>query len=151
MRGGTAVLERLIQPVVEGLGYEYVGIEHRPHNPGALVRVYIDSENGIGVDDCALVSHQVSGVLDVEDPIAGAYTLEVSSPGLDRPLFTLEHFRRFSGSRVHLRLGHAIQGRRKFTGELLGVDGEDVLLRCDDEEYRLPHRAIERAHVVPEH
>lgn len=151
MLGQTEALNRLIQPVVEGLGYEFVGIEHVAHQPGALVRVYIDSAQGVGVDDCALVSHQLSSVLDVEDPIAGAYTLEVSSPGFDRPLFSREHYQRFRGARVHVRLAHALDGRRNFTGELLGVDDDDVLVHCDGEDYRLPFDAIDRGRIAPKH
>ena len=149
MPGQADVLERLIKPVVEGLGYEFVGIEHVAHQPGALLRVYIDSGRGVSVDDCALVSHQLSGVLDVEDPISGAYTLEVSSPGFDRPLFSREHYERFRGSRVHVRLARPIDGRRNFTGDLLGMAEDMVIVRCDGEDFHLPYPAIEQGRIVP--
>ena len=103
----------LIEPIVEGLGYECVGIEYNPHPQHGLLRIYIDSENGILVDDCSKVSHQVSGVLDVEDPIQGNYQLEVSSPGEDRPLFKLGQFQHFTGSTVTVNLFSAVEKRKK--------------------------------------
>jgi ribosome maturation factor RimP len=150
MVGQKEVLRRLIQPVVEGLGFEYLGLEYGAHRAAATVRVYIDGEGGIKLSDCELVSQQVSGVLDVEDPIRGAYTLEISSPGFDRPLFTLAHYRRFAGSRARLRLLRPLNGRQTFTGTLRGVDGDDVLLECDDEQWRLPFGSLERGRLVAE-
>ena len=94
----------LIQPAVEGLGYEFVGAELVGQGKESILRVYIDTDAGVLVGDCTKVSHQISGVLDVEDPISGQYNLEVSSPGIERPLFTLEHFERFKGKVVKLEL-----------------------------------------------
>ena len=119
-------VQELIEPVINSLGYECVGVEYLPQGRHSLLRIYIDKEDGIGVDDCETISHQVSGVLDVEDPIKGQYNLEVSSPGLDRPLFTLEHYVRFIGETVNVRLRSALHGRRKFTGKILSVDGEEI-------------------------
>ena len=143
-------LHDIIEPAVTALGYELVGIENLAQGRHSLLRIYIDSANGITLDDCERVSHQVSAVLDVEDPIHGHYTLEVSSPGLDRPLFSADHFRRFAGNEIQVRLRTPLQGRRKFTGLLRGiVDDDVVVLEVEGSEYRLALDLIEKAHVVP--
>lgn len=131
------------------MGYELWGIEYMSQGRRSLLRIYIDSEIGITADDCARVSHQVGGVLDVEDPIAGEYRLEVSSPGMDRPLFTLAQFTRFVGSDVKVRLRSAFEGQRKFSGRLVGVENEDVVVAVGEHEYLLPLEQIEKANVVP--
>lgn len=143
-------LQALLEPGVNALGFELWGIEYVSQGRNNTLRIYIDSENGIDVDDCAKVSHQVSGVLDVEDPITGHYTLEVSSPGMDRPLFTLEQFAAYAGSQVQVRLRIAFEGRRKFKGLLNGVEGDDVLVVVDNEEYLLPIEYIDKANVIPQ-
>jgi ribosome maturation factor RimP len=144
-------LAGLVRSVVEPMGYECVGVEHAVGASGsAVLRVYIDHPDGISLDDCEAVSHQLSGTLDVEDPIAGQYDLEVSSPGLDRPLFELEHFRRFVGARVQVRLHDKLDGRRRFEGRITGVDGETVLLDLNGAEIGLPYARIESARLVPE-
>jgi len=107
-------------------------------------------ERGITLDDCRFVSQQLSGVLDVEDPIAGNYDLEVSSPGLDRPLFTLDHFRRFRGRKVRLRLVAKLGGRRKLEGRILEVDQEAVLVGVDGETLTIPLSVVESARLVPQ-
>ncbi|WP_296899296.1 ribosome maturation factor RimP [Thiohalocapsa sp.] len=151
MRGVAPKLAEVVRSVVEPMGYECVGIEHDSGGKGgAVLRVYIDHADGIGLEDCEAVSHQLSGALDVADPIAGQYDLEVSSPGLDRPLFELEHFRRFSGARAHIRLADKLDGRRRFEGHLAGVEGESVLLDMDGERLVLPFARIESARLVPE-
>jgi len=132
---------------VTALGFELWGVEYFPQGRHSVVRVYIDSPDGITVDDCAAVSEQVGSVLDVEDPIAGEYTLEVSSPGLDRPLFTLEQYADYAGATVELRLRSPFEGRRKYKGVLKGVEGEDVVLQVDDQEYLLPFGTIDKARV----
>lgn len=149
MAGKEQQLIDLVAPVAEALGYELWGLEL--HSPGksAVVRIYIDSDAGVNVDDCAKVSRQVSSVFDVEDPIAGEYTLEVSSPGMDRPLFTLEQFRQFIGERVKIRLRSMFEGRRKLSGILAGVEGDEVVVAVDDEEYLIPFELIDKANVVP--
>lgn len=145
-----AQLQSMIAPAVEALGYELVGVEYRSGDNG-LLRVYIDHEDGIGVDDCQAVSHQVSGVLEVEDPIRGHYSLEVSSPGLDRPLFKAQDFARFAGHEVKVKMVTMIDGRRNFTGLLKGLDGETVIVEVDGEEKCLPLDQIDQARLIPEY
>ena len=143
-------LEDILRPVVEGLGYEFWGIEFRSHGHHSKLRVFIDdAENGIAIDDCEKVSRQVSGVMDVEDPIQTEYTLEVSSPGMDRPLFRLEQYEAFIGHKVQIKLRMAFEGRRKFHGLIKGVEGDDVVVVVDDHEYLLPFDSIEKANIVP--
>lgn len=149
MRHAPANVQNLIEPVVSGLGYELVGVEYISQGRRSVLRIYIDHEDGITLDDCGRVSHQVSGVLDVEDVIRGQYTLEVSSPGLDRPLFTKEQFKRFLGSEIKIRLSVPVDGRRKFKGVLRNVGDTDVLLQEDDNEISLPFSAIEKANLIP--
>ena len=143
-------LEDILRPVVEGLGYEFWGIEFRSHGHHSKLRVFIDdAENGIAIDDCEKVSRQVSGVMDVEDPIQTEYTLEVPSPGMDRPLFRLEQYEAFIGHKVQIKLRMAFEGRRKFLGLIKGVEGDDVVVVVDDHEYLLPFDSIEKANIVP--
>ena len=145
-------LLELVRGATEALGYELVGVEllTRP-KAGHLLRIYIDSGNGIGLADCEKVSHQVSGVLDVEDPIPGHYTLEVSSPGLDRLLFRPQDFERFAGQLVKVRLAYPIEGQRRFKGRLAGMRGENVVIEEDELEISLPFDQIEQARLVPEY
>ncbi len=142
------VHDRLLEPVVQGMGYELVGVEFDAHQ--RVLRVYIDHPDGITLDDCSKVSYQISGVLDVEDPIAGRYQLEISSPGMDRPLFALEHFERFKGELVRLQLSRALDGRRRFKARLLGVEGQEVLLQDGEVTLRIPYEMIEKARLAPE-
>jgi ribosome maturation factor RimP len=142
----------ILEPGIRALGYELVGVEFQTGGKsGGLLRVYIDSENGISADDCQKVSYQVSGVLDVEDPIPGHYTLEISSPGLDRLLFRPEDFDRYAGQLVKLRLTYPVEGQRKFKGRLAGMRGENVVITEDDLEISLPFDQIEQARLVPEY
>lgn len=142
-------LQAMLAPVIEALGYECWGIEYISQGRHSLLRVYIDHSNGILVEDCEKVSRQVSGILDVEDPISGEYTLEVSSPGMDRPLFTLEQFNAFVGGQVKIRLRSPYEGRRNFQGLLRGVEEQDVVVQVDDHEYLLPVEMIDKANVIP--
>ena len=142
----------MLEPGIRSLGYELVGVEFQSGGRGGgLLRVYIDSEDGISADDCQRVSYQVSGVLDVEDPIPGHYTLEVSSPGLDRLLFRREDFERFAGQLVKLRLTCPLEGQRRFKGRLTGMRGENVVIEEDGMEISLPFDQIEQARLVPEY
>jgi ribosome maturation factor RimP len=151
MRKAPDELTALIRRSVEAMGYELVGVElFRKGKSGLTLRLYIDHADGIDLDDCSAVSHQISGVLDVEDPIAEQYDLEVSSPGLDRPLFELEHFERFRGSKARLKLAAMLNGRRKFEGVLAGIEGDDVLLREADDIHRVPISLIDTARLMPE-
>jgi ribosome maturation factor RimP len=138
----------LISPVVEALECELVGVEYARQGKRSLLRIYIDKENGVGVKDCQRVSHQLSGVLDVEDVIREQYQLEVSSPGLDRPLYTLEHFARFAGHKAKLNLVSPINGQRKFRGTLQGVENEQVIMNIGDDELVLSLAAIDKANLI---
>jgi ribosome maturation factor RimP len=145
-------ISELLEPSIRSLGYELVGVEYLGGGTGgALLRIYIDNEHGVTLDDCQSVSYQVSGVLDVEDPIPGHYTLEVSSPGADRLLFKPHDYRRFAGSLVKLRLDRPLDGRRRFKGRLRGLDGDDVVIEQDGENVSLPLERIEQARLVPEY
>ena len=143
-------LKTLFEPVIRTMGYELWGLEYLGQGRHTLLRVYLDKESGIDVEDCALVSRQLSGMLDVEDPISGGYTLEVSSPGLDRPLFSLEQFHRYVGHQVKVRLRQSFDNRRNFAGLLCAVEDGEVKLLVGDEEYFLPFEAIEKANIVSE-
>jgi ribosome maturation factor RimP len=149
MAGKDQQITDLLGATIEALGFELWGVEYLSQGRHSLLRVYIDAEQGITVEDCALVSQQVGSVLDVEDPITGEYTLEVSSPGMDRLLFRLDQYPGFVGEIVDLRLRMPFEGRRKFKGVLTGIEGEDVVIRVDDHEYLLPHSAIEKARIQP--
>jgi len=144
-------LTNLLQPLVEDLGYEFVGIEHGSNPKNPVLVVYIDKEEGIAVQDCEKVSREAAALLDVEDPIPGHYNLEVSSPGLDRPLFTLEHFRQFTGEAVKISLYAPQDGRRKFNGKILGVEEDHVRLEQDGAEVLLDLGNIAKARLVPDY
>ncbi len=126
-------LKLLIEPVVQSFGCELWGIDFRAYKSSALLRVYIDKVSGVTVDDCSKVSYQLSGVLDVENPIDVPYTLEVSSPGLERPLLTAAHFERYVGERVKVRLDRPLDGRRNFVGTVARVHDNTVDLNVEDE------------------
>lgn len=142
-------LQQLLEPVIALLGYELVGIEYHGQGQNGVLRIYIDKTEGVTLDDCEKVSRQVSGLLDVEDPIRERYTLEVSSPGLDRPLFTREHFDKHQGEWVQLRLGESLDGRRNFKGIIQGMQDDEVLLDVDGVQFVLPLKTIERARLIP--
>ncbi|WP_428035886.1 ribosome maturation factor RimP [Amphritea sp.] len=150
MSAKLSVLQELIEPSVVALGYQLWGVEMISQGRHSMLRIYIDAEEGIGVEDCASVSRQVSGILDVEDPISGEYTLEVSSPGMDRPLFTLEQYQAFVGHVVQVKLRMPFEGRRRFKGVLKGIEDEDIVLVVDQEEYLLPIDHIDKANIVPQ-
>jgi ribosome maturation factor RimP len=142
-------LRALIQPVVEGLGFDLWGLEYLNQGKHSALKIYIEAEKGIDVDDCAAVSRQVSSLLDVEDPLKGNYTLEVSSPGLDRRFFELSQFDQFKGSQVKVNLRQPFEGKRKFKGLLCGVEDDDVVIRHGEEEILVPLAEIDRAQVIP--
>ena len=143
-------LNALIGPAVEGLGYEFVGTEYKRRREHSLLRVYIDSDAGISVEDCARVSDQLGGLLDVENPIQEAYSLEVSSPGFDRPLFFERDFDRFRGAKIRVKMGIPVVGRRNFTCVLDGCREGAVILLQDGEEHALPLEDISTARLIPE-
>lgn len=143
-------LTRLIEPAIEGLGYELADLEMRVGNRDGFIRVFIDRvPDGIGLEDCEAVSRQISALLDVEDLIPGRYSLEVSSPGLDRRLTKVEHYQRFMGENVHIKLRFPLDGRRNFHGKLKSVDKDDIEVEVDRELHRLPMATIESARLVP--
>lgn len=149
MRGVAPSLRNQLESGAQALGFELVDVELMGGRQNQTLRVYIDSPQGVTVDDCAEVSRQLSAILDVEDPFPGSYRLEVSSPGLDRPLVRLEDFRRFRGATVKVRLFDALDGRRNFTGRLIDATPDAVLVAVDNVEFRLPFVSIERARLVP--
>ena len=140
-------LKELIAPVVCALGCIFWGLEYLSSRRNNVLRIYIDKDP-ITVEDCEKVSRQVSALLDVEDPIAGEYTLEVSSPGVDRPLFSVEQYAKYVGSEVNLKLRRAVDGRRKFKGQIIKVSGDIVGLLVEGTEYDLEHSEIEKASIV---
>ena len=139
----------MLETTIEAMGFELWGVEYLSQGRHSVVRIYIDGRDGITVDDCAAVSSQVGSVFDVEDPITGEYTLEVSSPGMDRLLFKLEQYPAYVGEVLELRLRSAFEGRRKFRGVFKAIEGEDIVIRVDDHEYLLPYSAIEKSRVQP--
>ncbi len=141
-------ITQLIETPVVSLGYELVGVEYISKGNDSVVRIYIDTAEGISVEDCERVSHQVSGIFEVEEPINSAYTLEVSSPGFDRPLFKLDHYAQFAGNEAKVTLKLPIEGRRNFTGQLQGVEESDVLILVDGEVYALPFNRITKGKLV---
>jgi ribosome maturation factor RimP len=146
----SAQLRSLIEPVVTGMGFELWGVEYLTQGRYSVLKIFIDSENGIDVDDCASVSRQVGSLLDVEEPLRGQYTLEVSSPGMDRRLFTFEQFDLMKGFQVKLKLNKPFDGKKRFTGLLVGTEDKEVVLRVGEEETLFPYEMIDRANVVPE-
>ena len=144
-------LNKLVAPLVEDLGYEFVGLEYHRHPKNAVLRIYIDREDGVGLEDCETVSRETAALLDVEDPIKGHYNLEVSSPGLDRPLFTLEQFHRFAGQQVKVTLFAPVDGRRRFQGPIIGITEDAVRIEQDGEEVALPLTGIAKARLVPDY
>ena len=145
----TDKLTELIAPVVEDIGYIFWGLEYQVRKVDALLRIYIDHENGISVDDCAAVSHEVSGILDVEEPISMAYILEVSSPGMDRILFSAQQFEAFIGQQVKIKLNQRIDNRRKIKGVIDAVDDEEITIKSDQEDIKIEFNQIMRARINP--
>jgi len=142
-------LTEMFTPSVEDLGYELVGIEYIRAGQHSTLRVYIDQEAGILVDDCAAVSRQISALMDVEDPITNEYTLEVSSPGLERPLFNAQQYATFAGEEVKVQLRMPIQNRRKWKGIIDSVEGEIICVNVDGTLERFALSNIQKANIVP--
>ncbi len=149
MKQAPEHLVNLIEPIVEGLGYECVGIDYNPHPKNGLLRIYIDSEKGILMDDCTKVSHQISGVLDVEDPISSNYHLEISSPGEDRPFFKVAQFERFIGRTIEINLFNPVEKRRKITGVIQKVEGDIIFIQDQQQLFEIPFIAMSKARLVP--
>jgi ribosome maturation factor RimP len=142
-------LIELLEPVVQSLGYELVDLELRLGNH-SLVRIFIGKEDGISLEDCEIVSNQVSGVLDVEDPLPGHFTLEVSSPGIDRPLRTAAHFSVFAGSVIKLQAKALVSGRKRFKGTLQGIEDNVIALEVDGSEVKIDLENVHSARLVPD-
>ena len=141
-------LSALIEPLLGRLGYELVELEYAPGRARAVVRLFIDREGGVALEDCERVSREVAALLDVKDPIPSAYTLEVSSPGFDRLLRTQAHFGRFVGSRVFVELKEPRAGRRRYTGKLLTVDDTGIALEVDRERVAVAFAEIGKARLA---
>ena len=142
-------LTEMLRPAVEETGKELLGLEFVGAGQHSVLRLFIDHENGITVDDCAEVSRQVSALLDVEDPISTEYNLEVSSPGLDRPLFTKEHYQEVIGETIQVKIAVPLNGRRKFKGLLTNIENDTLLVEVDGEVYELVISNIDKANLVP--
>lgn len=144
-------LNEIIQPLVEDLGYEFIGLEYNSNPKHSVLRIYIDQESGVDVEDCAMVSRETAALLDVKDPIKSQYNLEVSSPGLDRPLFTSEHYQEFIGQLAQVNLYGPLDGRRKFQGPIVGVNEDGVIINQDGTDVTLGFDNIAKARLVPDY
>jgi ribosome maturation factor RimP len=142
-------LNDLIKPAIEKMGYELTDIEVKTQGREQLISIFIDNLTGINIEDCETVSRQISLLLDVENPISEKYTLEVSSPGLDRKLTKLNHFKRFIGNELRIKLLRSMDGRRNFRGKLLAANKESIKVQVDGQLYKLPIDLIEIARLVP--
>ncbi len=147
-------LMRLLEPPIEALGFELLDLELAQSGRSGVLRIFIDrmpsAGAGVTVDDCAAVSHAVSEVLEIEDPIKGNYTLEVSSPGFDRILRKRAHFERFIGERIFAELKLPLDGRRRFVGTLKSIGSDSILVEVDGRPYELPFERIQKARLRPE-
>lgn len=144
-------LKSLIEPLVESLGYELVLLDFSPQGRSSVLRLYIDAPDGVVLGDCQTVSREVAALLDVEDPIHSAYQLEVSSPGLDRPLTRREHFDRFAGQRAKIELSVPLNAQKRFQGSIKTTTEQSVLLETEQGEKELAFAAIERARLIPDY
>src|SRR6185312_5617244 len=148
----NAELTNLLMPVVTDLGLECLGVEYSPSHGNSLVRVYIDApDRAVTVDDCEAASREISALLDVNDPVAGRYTLEVSSPGLDRPLFTPEQFARFVGEAVKINVNLPLDGRRRFHGTIKEIEGDRITIEQDGEPVTIVHANVAKARLAPDY
>ena len=138
----------VVKPTIEALGYQCWGIEFGIYGKRALLRIFIDHPDGISLDNCSEVSQQISGVLDVESTIKRAYILEVSSPGLDRPLFERSHYECYVGEKIKVRCYSAIEGRKNILGFLDSVNGDSIIVRVEDDSLEVPFDSIRRANLV---
>jgi len=142
-------LEMLLTPTVSAMGLRVWGIEYLGQGKRSTLRLYIDSDAGVTIEDCERVSKQVSELLDVEDVLPTSYTLEVSSPGLDRLLFKPEQFAESIGETVDVRLNYPFEGRRRVVGALTGLENDEVLVQAEDSQYLIPLSNVQRARIVP--
>ena len=156
MTDKASEIATLLAPTVESMGLELLGAEYLPAPGGALLRLYIDvpadtsDDRSVGIDECEAVSREVSAQLDVEDPISGNYTLEVSSPGIDRPLFTPAQFARFTGETAKVGLKLPQDGRRRLQGRIGRIEGDTVTFEVDGQPLVVAFDNIEKARLVPD-
>ena len=143
------LLSQLIEPIVEDLGFSLWGVEYLPQKNSAILRVFIDHENGVNVNDCANCSREISGVLEVEDPITGAYVLEVSSPGMDRVLFNTEQFSQFIGEFVQVKLAQPVLGARNIKGTIKSVNEDEIVVANEVMEYGFDMANVMKARLKP--
>lgn len=143
-------ISEIVRPVIEALGYTLWGLEYLGQGKHTLLRIYLEKDGGINVEDCAEASRQISSILDVEDPISTEYTLEISSPGLERSLFTLEQYGAYIGHTLKLRLSEPFEGRRNFQGTLAAIEDEEVVLLDGEDKYVFPFELVEKANIVAE-
>jgi len=151
LTGDTAIaatITDLMEPLCNAEGVELVHVEYQREAGGRILRMYIDKPGGVTLDDCADISRQAGDILDVHFDYEGSYRLEVSSPGADRPLVKLKDFERFTGERVRIRIASPLNGRKNFTGILLGVSNGDVKLAVDDRTIPIPFTEITKARLV---
>ena len=148
MKSSVASVADIVQPTIEALGFELWGLEHLKQGKRSVLRVFIDCENAVNLKDCENVSRQISALLDVEDPISGEYTLEVSSPGLERPLFKTDQFAQFVGDKVKITMRSQVEGRRKFTGLIESVSADEIRLSADGKTFKLDFAEIDKANIV---
>lgn len=141
-------LQELIEPALSAVGYELWGIEYLPFGDHATLRVYIDQESGIDIEDCATASRQISAVMDVEDPIKNEYTLEVSSPGLERPLFNQSQYQAYCGDQIAVKLFERVGKLRKAKGTLVSVNDDGIEVEVDNEVHKIAFSNITKANVV---
>ncbi len=141
-------VEELVEPIIRTLGLELVEVQFRRERPGWVLRLLIDKEGGVNLEDCVQVSEVVGDILDAEDPIPHAYNLEVSSPGLERPLVKEKDYRRFAGRKARITTRQPLAGRRNFTGIILGIEDGLISLRLSEgQQVEIPFSLVEKAHL----
>lgn len=141
-------LENIIKPILDDLGYELWGIEYLAQGKYSTLRVYIDKPEGIVIEDCEQASRQISAILDVEDPIKGNYSLEVSSPGIPRPLFYAWQYQRYPGCEINLKLIRPVNGQRKWTGNLVSASEHELVVSVEGENYTIQISNIAKANLT---
>jgi ribosome maturation factor RimP len=142
-------LEALLTPTVAALGLRVWGVEYLGQGKHSMLRIYIDRDEGVTIEDCEAVSKQVSELLDVEEVLTSSYTLEVSSPGMDRVLFKPEQYAESIGETVDVRLNYPFEGRRRVIGALTGLENDEMVVQVEDSEYQIPLSNVQRARIVP--
>lgn len=143
-------IEQILRPLIDDLGYELWGCEYLSQGKHSLLRIYIDKIGGIGIEDCERVSKQISALLDVEDPIPGNYSLEISSPGIPRPLFNKDQYKRYLGHDIQVKLYKPVAGKRKLSGTLMTVNDDQLILKVGDEQLEVQISQIVKANLTGE-